>query len=152
LKIPDNYDDMSDWVEEQLAGRLILHPRANQGIKKATYLNVSAVYDCLILLAHEYRNMRLGHHDAKEAWDKGLARLELRNGASVTKARAGEQGETYYVRYPLGSNQRRFLELHLSKGSAKDDQHCLRIYFFWDEDTSQVVVGWLPSHLDTRAT
>ena len=26
----------------------------------------------------------------------------------------------------------------------------MRRYFFWDEDTNQVVVGWLPSHLSNR--
>jgi hypothetical protein len=26
----------------------------------------------------------------------------------------------------------------------------LRIYFSWDDDAQQVVVGWLPSHLRNR--
>ncbi len=152
IEIPGNYDDMPEWVEEHLAGQLVLHPRARQGIKKAEYSNISVVYKSLLLLACEYRDMRLGHSDAKEAWENGLERLGLHNGGSITKARADEQGETYYVRYPLDSNQRRFLELHLCSKSTKDDRYCLRIYFFWDEDGNQVVVGWLPSHLDTRAT
>ncbi len=150
--IPDNYDDMPEWVESRLAGRLTLHPRAIQGIKKGAYIDVHKVYQCLVLLAREYRNMRLGYEDAKGAWENGLARLGLQNGVSITKTRAGEQGKTYYVHYPIGSNQRRLLGLHLCGNPTKEDRFCLRIYFFWDEDESQVVVGWLPSHLDTRAT
>ncbi len=152
IRIPDNYDDMAEWVEDHFAGRLVLHPRAVQGIKKAKYDDITLVYQCLILLAGEYRNMRLGYDEAKKAWEEGLARLKLRCDPSITKSGAGEQGETYYVRYPIGSDRRQLFERHLCKGSTKDDHYCLRIYFFWDDDSSQVVVGWLPSHLDTRAT
>lgn len=152
LDIPDNYGDMPDWVEKRLAGRLAFHPRAVQGIKKARYGDVALVYQCLLLLANEYRDMRMGHSGAKKAWEVGLQRHELRFGGSITKDRAGEQGETYFVRYPIGSSQRQFLEFHLRRGSTKDDRYCLGIYFFWDKATSQVVVGWLPNHLDTRAT
>lgn len=153
IEIPDNYDDMPDWVKENLAGRLVLHPRAAQGIKKAVYQDVGLVYQCLLLLAREYRDMRLAYKDnAKKLWEDAARRLELRFGGSITKERAGEQGDTYFVRYPLGTNQRQFLEFHLRKGTTKNDQMCLGVYFFWDEDNSQVVVGWLPSHLETRAS
>ena len=27
-----------------------------------------------------------------------------------------------------------------------------RLYYFWDEDSQTVVVGWLPSHLDNSMT
>ena len=152
VTIPDNFEDMPDWVEQYLTGRLILHPRALQGIKKAQYKEVKLVYQSLLLLAREYRNKRLGHEKAEEEWVKGQQKLRLRFGASITKTRAGEHGQTYFVQYPIGTTQSRFLENHLRKGSTKDDRYCLGIYFFWDDATRQVVVGWLPSHLDTRAT
>jgi len=152
IPIPQDYADMADWIEYHLTGRLILHPRAIQGIKKAAYEDVPLVYQALLLLADAYRSMRLGNGDSKKAWEEGLKKLELRFGGSITKERAGEHGNTYFVQYPLGTNQRQFLEFHLRKGSTKDDRYCLGIYFFWDDDTQQVVVGWLPSHLDTRAT
>jgi hypothetical protein len=152
LEIPDNYDDMAEWVEDHFTGRLLLHPRAINGIKKAKYTDIPLVYQCLILLAREYRNMRLGYSDAKKDWKDGLARLKLRYDPSISENRAGEQGETYSIQYPPGSSRRRSLERHLCKGSKKDNRYCLRVYFFWDYDTSQVIVGWLPSHLNTRAT
>jgi hypothetical protein len=152
ITIPTTYDNMPEWVEKHLAGRLVFHPRAIQAVKKAKYEDISLVYQGLLLLANEYRNMRMGHEGARSARDDGLIRLELRDDISVTKERAGEQGDTYFVRYPLGTNQRRFLERHLCKGTTKDERHCLRIYFFFDDQTSQVVIGWLTSHLHTRAT
>jgi len=71
---------------------------------------------------------------------------------SEVQLRAGEQGKTYFVRFPTHTDTPRFLEFHLRKGATKDVRYCLAIYFFWDEDTQQVIVGWLPSHLETRAT
>lgn len=150
--IPDDYDELPAWVDEHLVGRLVLHPRAIRGVKTASYDDPGLVYRSLLLLAREYRNMRLGNSGAREAWDAGLAQLELRYGQSIAEERAGEQGETYYVKYPVSSTKRRFLELHLRKGSTKDDRYCLGIYFFWDEEAQQVVIGWLPSHLETRAS
>jgi len=46
----------------------------------------------------------------------------------------------------------KLLNLHLRKGTTKDDRYCLAIYFFWDDEKRRVVVGWLPSHLDNRLT
>ncbi len=40
----------------------------------------------------------------------------------------------------------------LKKGISREARYCFRLYFCYDEETQQVVVGWLPSHLDTRAT
>lgn len=152
IAIPDNYDDLPDWVGTHLAGRLVLHPRATRGIKDAPYEDVTLVYRSLLMLANEYRNMRLRRGGAKDAFDARLHELGLRYDESISKSRAGEQGETYYVRYPIGSAHRRLLELHLRKGTTKDDRYCLAIYFFWDEETKQTVVGWLPGHLDNRMT
>lgn len=152
ISIPENFDDMPEWADRHFTGRLTLHPRALQGIKNATYTDVGTVYKSLQLLADSYRNTRLGHPDSTKRWEEGLATLGLRFSGSITKERAGEQGETYFVRYPMGTSPRRFLEYHLRKGSTKDDRYCMGIYFFWDEDRQVVVVGWLPSHLDTRAT
>ncbi|MBI3944632.1 MAG: hypothetical protein HY321_01815 [Armatimonadetes bacterium] len=152
IPIPESYGDMADWVEQHLAGRLVLHPRALRGIKDAKYQDVELVYRCLLLLAGHYRDMQMGHSDVKGAWESELKHYAVTFRRSITRERAGEEGETYFVRYPLATGPRQFLEYHLVKGSTKDDHLCMRVYFLWDSDTQQVVVGWLPSHLDTRAT
>ena len=152
VAIPDAFDDMAGWVEEQLTGRLVLHPRAIKGLKDAAYHDPPTVFQALQMLAGPYRDMCLGVAGAKAKWEDGIKHLELRFGGSIRAERAGEHGDEYFVLYPQGTGQRRFLEFHLRKGSTKDKRYCLGIYFFWDEETQRVVVGWLPSHLDTRAT
>lgn len=152
IPIPDNYEDLPDWVGDHLAGRVVLHPRAARGLKDARYKDVPLVYRALLLLGKEYRSMRQGHEDARSAYEKKREELELRDGISISKTRAGEEGDQYYIKYPAGTDRRRFMDQHLRKGASKDPWICLAIYYLWDEDTQQVVVGWLPSHLDTRKT
>ncbi len=152
LNMPDGYDDLPDWVSRYLSGKLILHPRALQGIKGAVYESVETVCETLLLLGSQYRAMKLGT-GSREDFVGAVDRLQLRYGKSISEIRAGEQGSTYYVKYPVDSATTRFLEMHLrSGGNSRDPHRCLAVYFFWDEDSEQVVVGWLPSHLDNRLT
>ncbi|MDR3198659.1 MAG: hypothetical protein LBU34_12400, partial [Planctomycetaceae bacterium] len=69
IPIPDHFNDMPDWVEQYLSGRLILHSRAKRGLKTAGYKDVHLVYESLLLLATSYRNMRLNKPEAKEEWE-----------------------------------------------------------------------------------
>lgn len=151
VPIPDSYERMPEWVDTHFAGRLVLHPRAVRALKSATYEDVALVYKALLLLANDYRNMRVGLADAA-SFETATQKLNLDCSGSIDKMRAGEEGDTYFVSYPIGSSSKEFLAMHLRKGSKKDDRYCLAIYFFWDEDTRQVVVGWLPSHLQNRLT
>ncbi len=152
IPIPDNYDDLPEWVNSQLAGRLELHSRAQRGLKRANYEDVGLVYKGLLLLANEYRDQCLGREGAKGRFERLLGEYGLRLDKSISQERVGQQGDEYLVRYPTSSGPKRFLEWHLRKGSNKDTRYTLGIYFFWDDDTQQVIVGWLPSHLDNRMT
>lgn len=149
IPIPDNYKVMGEWVKEHLAGRLILHPRAERAASKAVYTEVGMVYRALLILANEYRDSRMGV-GTDEAFRHALAQCGMNFSGSIDRTRAGEEGDAYFVNYPVGSTQRVFLQYHIVRGTRHEDRYCMRIYFFWDEDTNQVVVGWLPSHLSNR--
>jgi hypothetical protein len=43
--------------------------------------------------------------------------------------------------------QREFLEWHLQKGTSRDPSRDLRIYFFWDEEDEEVIVGFLTNRI-----
>lgn len=152
IPIPDTYEGMPDWVDRHLAGRLVFLPRAARAVKDAVYQDVPLVYKGLLLLANEYRNMRLGFEGEKERFEARCGELALRFGRSMTEVAAGQYESEYYVDYPVGSGLRQMLDFHLRKGSTKDDRLCLGIYFFWDEQARLVVVGSLPAHLKTSAT
>ena len=85
-----------------------------------------------------------------KAFRDALAQYSMDFSGSIDKSRAGQEGEASYVNYPIGTTQRVFLQFHIVRGNSREDRYCMRIYFFWDEETNQVVVGWLPSHLSNR--
>ena len=149
IPIPDSYKVMGEWVKEHLAGRLVLLPRAERAASKAEYTEVGMVYRALLILANEYRDSRMGTGTDK-AFRDALAQYGMDFSGSIDRSRAGQEGDAYYVNYPIGTAQRAFLQFHIVRGTAHENRYCMRIYFFWDDDTNQVVVGWLPSHLSNR--
>lgn len=90
-----------------------------------------------------------GGEELKKAYETELRKLGLSEDASISSTRLGEQGDEYLV---LHRGQKRELERHLKKGTSRESRHCFRLYFFWDEEEEEAVVGWLTSHLDTRKT
>jgi hypothetical protein len=152
VEIPAEYDDLPAWVDRYLAGRLLLLPRAVRACKAAAYGDVPLVFHSLLLLAHEYRDMKMGMDRSREAFDKKRFSLAVEVGRSVSATAAGREGDEYWVAYPVGGERKQLLDQHLRKGTSRDPRQTLAVYFFWDGDTSQVVVGWLPSHLDNSLT
>jgi hypothetical protein len=152
---PKHLKDLERWADENLRGRVLIHPRALRGAKKSLFENPALILDALLLLATEYRDVRiLGEDDARQqALENRLAVLGLELSEAISPDRAGEHRDEYLVKYPLGQFTRKeLLRYHLKKGSDRDERTCLRIYFFWDKGMKLVVVGWLPGHLDTRST
>ncbi|MEP1934516.1 MAG: hypothetical protein ABJN75_22875 [Hoeflea sp.] len=148
--IPDDLADLESWANQHLAGSVELHSRALRGAKDSQYEDVSLIYKALLLLRDFYVPMRRqGGTDLKEAFEARCRELSLEEQPTFTGERAGEQGETYFVRI---GQKRIMLDRHLKKGVSREPRYCFRLYFFWDDSTSQVVVGWLPSHLSTRAS
>ncbi|WP_439891913.1 hypothetical protein ACS7SF_04780 [Ralstonia sp. 25C] len=151
--IPDVFDDLEAWCDKHLSGWVHVLPRAISEAKRSNYSEPALVYNALLLLANEYRNMRLtGTAEAKDLFERRREALGIR-----PISRSG--GETTFTKYssayevPWGSNgEKRTLEWHLEKGGGRDERYFLRIYFFWDEDSEQVVVGWMPSHLPNSLT
>lgn len=158
IPIPSDYAELPQWVNSYFADRLFLHARAVRAIKDAAFENVSLVYEALKLLADAYWPMRANQEQEQRQtlssnWDEGIRHLRLEYSShSIAQNRLGEFREAYTINYRIGQSSRQVLGPHLKFGSTKDDRYCMRIYFLWDDDRQLVVIGHLPSHLDTRAT
>lgn len=133
---------LPEWALKN-TDRITILSRALNGAKKSLYENPAAVFAALELLAGPYRDYRMAKLD-KVSLNAAFATAGVQFAGSVGANVAGSQGEAYFVSW---SGRRRFLEFHLGKGGGRDERYCMRIYFFWDDETQQVVVGWLPSHL-----
>ena len=135
--------------------RILVLPPALDEARTSPFEDVALVYKSLRLLANEYWELRVnGGSERMRRWRYGLETLGLCVAPSISRSRAGEQKNEYFVNYPVGGppNNKKFLEQHLKKGNDRDERFCFRLYFFWDKKKSLVVIGWLPSHLDTRST
>ena len=145
-----DYGQMAKWVEQYYPDRLYLHPRAIRALKSAVYQNPSMVYRCLILLAEDYYDYRMGRINRDtflqrcNAVDPGLSECGFGESSDIL-----EQGDEYYITY---GGKRRLLERHLKKGVSHNPLYCLRIYFLWDAKSAHVVIGSLPGHLRSSLT
>lgn len=146
--IPDTLDGFEDWCEEHLSGSVMLLSRAFRGAKQSVYESPRFVYEALLLLRDHYVPMRRDPSEENKArFDCECRRIRIEN-APVGEA-TRTHSEHYTVRY---GGKPRLLDWHLKRGDARERTRCFRLYYFWDDDTQCVVVGWLPSHLDNSLT
>lgn len=156
-RLPSTYDEIPSWIDETLSDRLVLLGRARRALKAAVYEDVALVAKSLQLLANQYWSLRTAEPEsfeaARQAFESRMQELGVDESASISDNRAGEVAEQYTVSYTVGHRSRHVLDRHLRGGAnTKDERYCMRIYFFWDGEKQKVIVGHLPSHLDTRAT
>lgn len=149
---PGDYEDFDEWVESRFAGCLRLHDRAKRSLRSSVYADIERVAKALELLATSYRSMKIGIAGAKEEWERGIQRLELRDEIAASQTARGKYAEEYEVPDPFRPGHRRPFEKKLAKGNSKDQRNCLRIYYYYDGDWDVVVIGHLTGHLTTDAT
>lgn len=137
--------ELAEWAGLH-ADNITLLPRALSEAKKSTYEDEQLVFDALDLLATTYRAVKRSEVPRQE-FKQRADQLGLSIGGSVSFA--GTYGDAYFVHF---AGRRRFLDQHLGRGSSRDPRFHLRIYFFWDEEASKVVVGHLTSHLPNSMT
>ena len=136
IPFPIHWDQVADWCDQSLAGRVSLTGSARRELKGAEFLDVGLAARCLGWLGREYREGR------------------LRGGASALHGRIREIDEGVF-NLPCGGDsfecvwngRRQTVDWHVKNGAnTRNPRRCLRIYYFWDEDTRSVVIASMPSH------
>lgn len=165
IPLPSSYEDVPAWVDQTLGDRVILLSRAQRALKGAQFEDRGLLVESLKVLGNEYWTWRTSGREgrgstgssqrdaAKAALERRLAELGLDEGPSVSDSTRGKFREQYEVNYELGFKFVQVLDRHLRGGSdMRDPRFCLRVYFFWDDERQKVVVGHLPTHLDTLSS
>lgn len=142
---PATFESMDEWALENFAGRLVLMNRAARAARKSLFNDPELVYRCLERLARGYVDARRTGQPVEELFDDLGVHLE-RTGDPATLS---QWKELYFVPHRARNE---FLEWHLKRGSDKNEVNTMRIYFFYDEDDQQVIVGHLPGHLPNSKT
>jgi hypothetical protein len=148
--LPEDFSNIESWCQQHLSGAVAVHNRAMRAAKKTAFENVQLAYQALLLLRDYYVPMKRGGGlDKKKSYEEACAKLGLSESPSFFGPRAGEAGDAYFVDF---GGRRRELDRHLKGSNSREERFGFRLYFFWDDETDQVVVGWFPSHLQTRLT
>ena len=152
-QLPTQYDEIPDWVEKTYPGRVRLLSRAVRDLKDAQFEDVELVVKSLSYLGGCFWRMKAeGGMELVSENVRVLAELGIKNEPSGAEHLLREQGDTFLVHWGA-SGRKRLLDMHLKNGgNTRDPARCLRIYYFWDDETQQVVIGSLPAHLSTRAS
>lgn len=137
---PSNFEEIDEWTQTNFPGRLLLLNRAARTAKKSPFNNPELVFRCLDRLARQYVDARREGKAVDTVFDDLGVSLERTGDPN----RLSQWKEKYFVPHRGVS---RFLEYHLKRGSDHNETNTLRIYFFYDEDDEQIIVGHLPSHL-----
>jgi hypothetical protein len=149
--IPASLDDLEAWARENLSGDVELHERAIKAVRKSDFNNTSFIFDVLLMMRDYYVPMRRsGGIELKNAFDQRRAELGLENTPCFSQDnKAKNFGGSYFVKY-LGI--KRELDWHLKGSNNRDERRGFRMYYFWDAETSRVVVGYMPGHLENDIT
>ncbi|MBN9561672.1 MAG: hypothetical protein J0H14_13230 [Alphaproteobacteria bacterium] len=139
IQLPSLWDEFSDWCERNLVGRVLLSPRARREVKSPEFREVGTAARCLLWLANAYRDRRLEGGD-------GDLRVSVEPG--IQNDRCGADSFRFDWQ-----GKRNSVEWHIKNGgNTRDRSRCLRIYYFWDESSHQVVVASMPGHITTGAS
>ena len=149
LVIPNDFNALDEWAGTHLDGRgVVVAKKAIDAAKESPFEDVALAYRALVLLRDYYVTMkrRDDADDAFQNYNEERQRLMLEDGAAANRASAGQYGKDYYVHY---DGRKLLLDRHLRKGNVHDPKRTFALYFCWDDETRQVIVGSLPNHLTT---
>lgn len=140
IALPGTWQELADWCDTHLSGRLVLTPGARRSVKAPEFTDVQVVARCLIWLANTCQHWRA------EGGDGSLRDAVLEEG--VRNSPCGSDT------YEFDWNGRNFAaDWHVKNGgNTRDPARCLRIYYCFDEQTQQIIVSDLPAHRKTGAS
>jgi len=140
-KIPDpgSWDDFSDWVDSSFAGRLVLTSLARKKLKKPEFKNYALAAEALKWLATECRHIRT-------IGGQSLSNIKISD--NLYNAPCGTDEFEFEHR-----GRKILVDWHIKNGgNTRDPSRCLRIYYFYDETTQEIIIVDMPAHRKSSAT
>jgi hypothetical protein len=140
IVLPATWDEFADWCDEHLAGRVVLTSSARRGARDPEFQDIQTAAQCLLWLANECRESRLGDGDGS-----------LRDVPVIDGYRNSPCGGDEYQF--VWQERRLTADWHIkNNGNTRDPARCLRIYYCWDQETQQIIISDMPAHRRTGAT
>jgi hypothetical protein len=140
VQLPASWTDFDDWCDQNLVGRVALAPQARNGLRKPAFEDPQLAARCLLWLANEYRDRRLDGGEGSLR-DHVLEPGIKNSPTGVDEFRIWWQGQQHTSEWHIKNG-----------GNTRDPRRCLRIYYFWDPTTQQIVIADMPAHRTSGAT
>lgn len=140
LPSPQSWSEFTDWSDVHLAGRVSLASAARRNLKDSKFEDLELVARCFQWLATSYRDGRI--NGAEGDFRDAIIEEGVRNSAC-----GGDEFELEWL------GRKHTADWHVKNGgNTRDPRRCLRIYYFWEPETQQVVVADMPHHRRSAAT
>ncbi|MBK0401221.1 hypothetical protein H0I76_18635 [Limibaculum sp. M0105] len=137
--LPSSWDEFLDWIDAEFSDRVLLTPSARRLVKKPDFADVEQVARAVTWLATEARSRLM---------DGGGSLRDAAIEEGVRNTLCG--GDEYNTHW---HGQKRLVDWHVKNGgNTRAPERCLRIYYFWEPETQQIVIDHLPSHRVTAAS
>jgi hypothetical protein len=140
VALPENWSTFVEWCDERLAGLVTLSQRARKELRQPQFDDPQMAARSLKWLANEYRARRL--HGGDGALHGSAIEAGLKNERCGTDA--------FEIDW---AGSRHEVDWHIKNGgNTRYPSRCLRIYYFWDDASQQVVIASMPAHVRSGAT
>ena len=137
--LPQEWSEFTDWLDETYPDKVLLTPAARRMARSPEFEDVTQVARAIAWLATVQHERRINGGGS-------LRDVPIENG--ILNSPCG--GDTYATEW---KGRRYDVDWHVKTGSnVRNPKRCLRIYYFWVDETQQTVIDHLPSHRRTSAT
>lgn len=145
--LPSTIDEIGPWAEACFGNTMTILPRALKALRKSFHPDPERLAESLKVLATlRYRSF-IGDRNAFGQMERSLKHLKMRDSFSNAERLKGRTGEDYLVQY---DGRRMLLDRHFaSNSSGFNDPRLVRIYYTFDRTLGKIIVGWMPTHLQT---
>ena len=142
----ESYADLPAWTERHFPGRVALAGRALRALRSAAFEDVALVGKAIELLGTTYHDIKTqGGKPLREVFDGALRELRLQEAPGLSATAQGRARDDFSIEW---NGRRLTLDRHLKNNArTRDPKLCFRLYFTWDDKSSQVVIGHLPGHM-----
>ena len=142
----ESYADLPAWTERHFPGRVALAGRAQRALRSAAFEDVALVGRAIELLGTTYHEIKTDGGKALRADYEGELRdLRLQDAPGLSPTAQGRARDDFSIEW---NGRRLILDRHLKNNAkTRDPKHCFRLYFTWDDNAGQVVIGHLPGHM-----
>lgn len=145
---PQELSGLADWLKSNVLPNVVVTTKAWRTMRKVRYVDMERLCKTLCLLNGPYADMRAGIEGARARWLDGLKELRLDNKKQSEGGKSIRGGAEYRFTHE-GYTWEMDWHLRGLESIHNDHERLLRIYYAFDEKSGRVLIGHMPTHLQT---